>query len=227
MCVCSLWGYMQLKQTGSGRLPDGLTTAAPSYWAVKHTHTHTGVHTQTHTHTHAHTHTEVHTQTHTHKHTHTHAHTHTSSCMLMTLALGGVRLWPHSRTFFFFCFLLSLPFTASPPPLRIASTPSALPRLVNQALPVKRRHGIGRHSTKETLIDRRWRRRSAWTVSERWAGRRWMTLVSQSVSPWITLQPTWEFTTFGLSSHLNQTFYLLLKVSFSSLRCRGNYPAAG
>ena len=92
----------------------------------------------------------------------------------------------------------------------------------------KRRHGIGRHSTKETLIDKR-RRSSAWTVSERWAGRRRMMLVSPSVRQSVpgllcSRQGVYNIR-FIFTSDSN--FLSPPKSLFFPPRSRRNYPAAG
>lgn len=83
--------------------------------------------------------------------------------------------------------------------------------------------------TKEELIDRRRQRGvCAPCLSAGWAGRWWMMLISQSVSPWITPPPTWESTT-SPSVYLYIGFKLLsASESLSSfLEVEETYPPAG
>lgn len=146
MCACSLWGYMQLKQTGSGRLPDGLTAAAPSRWLSN-------------------THSPGRTHINTHKHTHTQSLT--SYCMLMILALGTFVSGLTSHTHFHSSIHVTVPPAPceSPPPSALCS-PACQSNSPGETATWDRST-----PTKETLIDR-CRQRSAGTVTEGWAGRR-------------------------------------------------------
>lgn len=116
---------MQLKQAGSGRLPDGLTAAAPSRWL-----------SNTHSRGRSYTHMRVHT------------HTHTSYCMLMIFALGAFvsGLATHTFALFGSAVPVAVPLT---PHLQL-STPAACqsssPQTETWDWPTV---------TKESLIDRR------------------------------------------------------------------------
>lgn len=140
---------MQLKQTGSGRLPDGLTAAAPSR-RLSNTHS-PG-------------------RTHINMHKHTHTQSLTSYCMLMFLALGTFVSGLTSHTYTHTHFHSSTHVTVPPAPCE-SPPPSAL------RSPACQSNGPGETATRDrstltkvTLIDR-CRQRSSGTVTEVWAGR--------------------------------------------------------
>lgn len=169
---------MQLKQAGSGRLPDGLTAAAPSRWL-------SNTHSRRRSHTHRHTHMRM------------HACTHASYCMLMIFALGAFvsGLATHTFALFGCAAPVAVPLT---PHLQL-STPAACqssgPQTETWDWPT---------TTKEDLIDRR-RQRGARTVTALCAGRRRMMLVSGSLGS-CAADTGDHVSAVTLSSHQIQSF---------------------
>lgn len=152
-------------------------------------------------------------------------HTLTNRCILMTLALGafvwGLASHPYTRTHTPPSNHVTTPPppSESPPPLALSSpAPSASVKQLrcngNVDWPTP---------TKEMLIDKR-RQRTVCSVSEHWAGRWWMMLVSQSVPGLLCCQhgSLQRRCQFIFTSDSN--FYLLLKVFFPPSKQRGNYP---
>lgn len=153
-------------------------------------------------------------------------HTLTNRCILMTLALGafvwGLASHPYTRTH---THTHRLPITSppppseSPPPLALSSpAPSAS---VKQ---LRRNGNAGLADTDKGDVD--WQASTEDCVQRvRALGGEMVDDACQSVSPWITLLPTWESAT-SLSVYLYIWFELLsaTKSLFPPSKQRGNYP---
>lgn len=147
----------------------------------------------------------------------------------MTLALGafvwGLASHPYTRTHTH-CLPITSPHHHLPlNPLHLWFSAPRLPACQSSSYGVTATWDWPT-PTKEMLIDKR-RQRTVCSVSERWAGRWWMMLVSQSVPGLLCCQhgSLQRRCQFIFTSDSN--FYLLLKVFFPPSKQRGNYPRRG